>query len=137
MICRIYRNGLVIINDTYTANPESFNAALVTLEHIASKSNGRKIIVVGDMLELGLESESIHYELFSRFLDYDVDGIFAFGKECNLAAKELKAKGFENVFWYSSHEDLAKELNKFIKKGDHLLIKGSRGMQMEKVLGRL
>ena len=52
-------------------------------------------------------------------------------------AKELKAKGFENVSWFSTHEDLAKELNKFLKKDDHLLIKGSRGMQMEKVLGYL
>lgn len=133
----IKTKSLKIINDTYNANPESFNAALITLNHISSKSNGRKIVVVGDMLELGLESETYHNELFFRFLEYDIDGIFAFGRECSFAAKELKAKGFENVFWFSTHEDLAKELNKFLKKGDHLLIKGSRGMQMEKVLGYL
>ncbi len=129
--------GVVIINDSYNANPDSFTAALQTFNHIASNKNGRKIIVLGDMLELGLESESYHHDLLFSLLEYDVDGIFALGKESRLAARDLKEKGFNNVFWFSTHENLAKELKLFIKKGDYLLLKGSRGMQMEKVLGLL
>jgi UDP-N-acetylmuramoyl-tripeptide--D-alanyl-D-alanine ligase len=133
----IQSGGMVIINDCYNANPDSFNAALQTLNHMASDKDGRKIVVIGDMLELGLESEPLHQNLFLSMLEYDVCGIFAIGQMSSIAAKNLKEKGFENAFWFSQHEELSKELKKFIKKGDYLLVKGSRGMQMEKVLNYL
>jgi len=132
---QIIKSGeAVIINDTYNANPESFDAALKTLTHMADYNKGRKIVVIGDMLELGLASEAMHRDLFFNFLHYNVEGIFAFGNECRIAAEELKLKGFEQVFWFDNHEDLAKQLKTFMKSGDYVLLKGSRGMQMEKVL---
>lgn len=132
---QIIQSGrVVIINDSYNANPDSFNAALQTLNHMASNKNARKIVVIGDMLELGLESEPLHQNLFLSMLEYDINGIFSIGQMSNIAAKNLKEKGFEHAYWFSNHEALSKELKKFIKKGDYVLIKGSRGMQMEKVL---
>ena len=129
--------GIVFINDTYNANPDSFLPALSTLQHIADRNNGRKIVVMGDMLELGLESESIHYNLIMNMLDYDINGIFAIGKICDTVVHDLKQRGYNNIFWFRSHENLAQSLRKYLKKGDYCLIKGSRGMQMEKVLGYL
>ncbi len=129
--------GVSFINDSYNANPDSFLPALSTLQHIADKNNGRKIVVMGDMLELGLESENIHYDLIISMMDYNISGIFTIGKYCDLVVHELKQKGYDNIFWFKRHEDLAKSLKNFLKKGDFCLLKGSRGMQMEKVLGYL
>ena len=129
--------GVVFINDSYNANPDSFVPALSTLQHIADKNKGRKIVVMGDMLELGLESESIHYDLLMNMLDYDISGIFTVGKICDLVVHDIKQKGYDNIFWFKQHESLAKSLKEFLKKGDFCLLKGSRGMQMEKVLGYL
>lgn len=129
--------GVNFINDSYNANPDSFTPALNTLRHVAEKNNRRKIVVMGDMLELGLESENIHYELIMNMLDYNINGIFTVGKYCDLVVHQLKQKGYDNIFWFRKHEDLAKSLKNFLKKGDYCLLKGSRGMQMEKVLGYL
>ena len=92
---------------------------------------------MGDMLELGLESESIHYNLIMNMLDFDIDGVFTLGKICDVVVHDLKQRGYENIYWFKDHEKLAKALNAFLKKGDYCLLKGSRGMQMEKVLGYL
>ena len=129
--------GVVFINDSYNANPDSFVPALKTLQHIADMNKGRKIVIMGDMLELGLESESIHYNLLMSMLDYDISGIFTVGKICDLVVHDLRQRGFDNIFWFKKHESLAESLKKFLKKGDYCLLKGSRGMQMEKVLGYL
>ena len=129
--------GVSFINDSYNANPDSFIPALNTLRHIADKNKGRKIVIMGDMLELGLESENIHYDLIISMLDYNISGIFTLGKYCDLVVNELKQKGYDNIFGFIRHEDLAKSLKNFLKKGDYCLLKGSRGMQMEKVLGYL
>jgi len=129
--------GVIFINDSYNANPDSFIPALSTLQHIADRNNGRKIVVMGDMLELGLESESIHYNLLMGMLEYNISGIFTVGKICDTVVHDLKQRGYDNIFWFKQHESLAKSLKDFLKKGDYCLIKGSRGMQMEKVLGYL
>jgi UDP-N-acetylmuramoyl-tripeptide--D-alanyl-D-alanine ligase len=133
----IKSGGVVFINDTYNANPDSFLPALNTLQHIADKNRCRKIVVMGDMLELGLESEDIHRDLIINMLDFDISGIFTLGKICDLVVHELKHKGYDNIFWFKRHDSLAKSLKNFLKKGDYCLLKGSRGMQMEKVLGYL
>jgi len=130
-------DGVIFINDTYNANPDSFLPALGTLQHIADRNNGRKIVVMGDMLELGLESESIHYNLIMNMLDYNISGVFSVGKICDTVVHDLKQRGYNNIFWFKNHKSLAKSLKDFLRKGDYCLLKGSRGMQMEKVLGYL
>jgi UDP-N-acetylmuramoyl-tripeptide--D-alanyl-D-alanine ligase len=127
----------LIINDTYNANPDSFTPALDTLSYLASGKKNRRVLVVGDMLELGSKSEQLHQKLFANLLDYKIDGIFSFGKACENATRSIKEKGFLNAYSFDSHEELAKKLKKFLKPGDVILIKGSRGMQMEKVLAFL
>ncbi len=133
----IRTGGLTIINDAYNSNPDSFIKALETLNHIAKEHTSRRIVVMGDMLELGLESEALHQELLISLLDFDIEGIFTLGKASNTAGDVLRYRGFDRVYSFTSHEQLGKELKKFCKKGDTLLLKGSRGMQMEKVLAYL
>ena len=79
----------------------------------------------------------LHKDLFIRFLEYKVDGIFTYGNACQKAIHHILDKGFSNVYSFESHKELAKSLKNFLKPGDVVLIKGSRGMQMEKVLAYL
>ena len=135
---QVVQSGKVtILNDSYNANPDSYHAALQTLEHIATQNKSRKIVVFGDMLELGLKSESYHQELFFNLLDYNIDAIFTLGEESKVAGDLLRDRGYENIFSFNTHEELGKKLNSFIDAGDIILIKGSRGMLMEKVLAFL
>ncbi len=135
---QVVKNGdTIIINDSYNANPDSYLPALETLEHISEKSHRRKIVVFGDMLELGLNGEALHQDLMFNLLEYNVDGIFTLGKLTSLGAALLRERGYQNVFSFKSHEKLGKALQNFIHPGDIILIKGSRGMQMEKVLAYL
>ncbi len=135
---QIIKNGQsLIINDTYNANPDSFYPALDTLSYLTTGKNKRRILVVGDMLELGKKTDDLHRKLFMNLLDYKIDGIFTFGEACDKAVHQIRERGFLNAYSFDSHEKLAKELKDFLKPGDVILIKGSRGMQMEKVLAFL
>jgi UDP-N-acetylmuramoyl-tripeptide--D-alanyl-D-alanine ligase len=135
---QIVKSGnITIINDCYNANPDSFLPALHTLKHISEKQNRRKIIILGDMLELGLESAALHEEIILELLSYDAAGIFTLGNESKLAADILREKGYESIYSFYTHDDLANALIKFIKPNDIILLKGSRGMQMEKILSQI
>jgi len=132
---QLVKNGkVIIINDSYNANPDSYLPALETLEHMARSRKARKIVVIGDMLELGLKSEAYHQDLMFNIIDFGISAVFTLGESSKLAADLLRERGFSNVFSFKSHESLAKKLMAFIKPNDIILLKGSRGMQMEKVL---
>jgi UDP-N-acetylmuramoyl-tripeptide--D-alanyl-D-alanine ligase len=135
---QIIKNGQsLIINDTYNANPDSFYPALDTLSYLTKGNKKRKVLVIGDMLELGDKSDELHEKLFMTLLDYGIDGIFTFGNACDKAVNQIRGKGYANAYAFDSHEKLAKNLKKFLKPTDIILLKGSRGMQMEKVLAFL
>jgi len=135
---QIIKNGQsLIINDAYNANPDSFKPALDTLSYLASGKKTRRVLVIGDMLELGLKSDELHRNLFLNLLDDKIDGIFTFGKACAKALQLIKEMGFANAHSFDSHEELAKKLKDYLKPGDIILLKGSRGMQIEKVLAYL
>jgi UDP-N-acetylmuramoyl-tripeptide--D-alanyl-D-alanine ligase len=135
---QIIRNrNMIIINDSYNANPDSFLPALETLQHMAARQVCRKIAVLGDMLELGAVSAQLHQEVLQKIRTTGVDGIFILGELFRSAAENLHDAGTETIQSYSSHQELAEGLKDFIKPNDIILIKGSRGMQMEKILAFL
>jgi len=128
---------VTIINDTYNANPDSFVAALETLGHMADSADHRKIVVVGDMLELGPPSEALHGELFRQFTASGIAAVFSIGPACKAATDLYRKEHGVTMYNFSSHEKLANKLKDYIRSGDTILLKGSRGMQMEKVLAFL
>jgi UDP-N-acetylmuramoyl-tripeptide--D-alanyl-D-alanine ligase len=135
---QIMKNGeITIINDSYNANPDSYLPALQTMEHMAEKNNQRKIVVIGDMLELGPNADALHRDLMLKLLEFNVDGIFTLGSLTSLNARIVRERGFQDIFSFESHQELGESLREFMKPGDIILIKGSRGMQMEKVLASL
>ena len=108
-----------IINDAYNANPQSMKAALKTIAGM----KGRKIAVLGDMLELGKASSAAHNKIFRLTKELKIDKVFAFGDLWPVSAKPEKDK-----------KKLIKYLKKFIRPRDIILVKGSRGMKMEEVV---
>lgn len=122
-----------IINDCYNANPDSMNAALSVLENIKV---GRKIAVLGDMLELGEFSEAAHREVGEMALNKGIDILITVGISGQNIAKGAVDKGFdkEKVFAAADNMTAINILNHIINAQDIILIKGSRGMKMEEIV---
>ncbi len=123
------KNGVKIIADCYNAGPESMRAALQVL----SQNKGRRIAVLGGMLELGDFAPQAHFEI-GLAAAQNADMLFAYGEnteEYVCGAKKLKMAYAEK---FDTHEALAQALQATIREGDTVLVKGSRGMRMERVL---
>ena len=128
----IHRNGIIILNDTYNANPDSVIVALETLRAI--QTSGKKIVVLGDMRELGDASKREHINIGVAVAEMKFDHLFTtghFSKYTHDAAQLSTAKYFE------TKEELASSLKQIVKQGDVVLVKGSRGMKMEDVVAQL
>ncbi len=122
-------HGVTILNDTYNANPDSVIAALSTLASLLV--SGKKIVVLGDMLELGEKSEHEHAKIGLEVADRGFEYLFTFGPHSRFtfdASKLAFAQHFEDK------TALIKELSATISPGDAVLIKGSRGIKMEEVV---
>jgi len=122
-----------ILDDTYNASPKAVYAALDTLEELPS--TGRKIAVLGDMLELGKYTVEAHKAIADRAIKV-ADIIFAVGLRAKFISEEAKSQGFssDNIFEFSTSQEAGKPLQEMIQEGDLILIKGSQGMRMEKIV---
>jgi len=120
-----------ILDDTYNASPTSNIAALNLLEEL----DGRKIAVLGDMLELGSQEEEGHRKVGRRALDV-VAVLITVGERGRLIAEEALACGMdaEKVFVIENNEKAIVCLREIIAPGDIILVKGSRGMKMEEIV---
>lgn len=123
-----------IINDAYNANPRSMTEALSTLDNF--KTKGRRIFVIGDMLELGKRSIAAHRELGEEVSASQTDIMVTVGKLASLSAKsaQLLAGKKIQIHEFNSHEEAAHFLVQETESGDCVMFKGSRGAAMEKVL---
>lgn len=120
-------SGALVINDVYNANPASMEEAL---KELARLRQGRTLAVLGDMLELGRFSEDAHRELMKKMNDLHVDLLIAVGPEMHKASSV-----FSGTCHQAADSDEARTLLLgMLNEGDTVLIKGSRGMRMEKVL---
>lgn len=131
---KIYvKNGVTIIEDCYNAGPESTEAALSVLEGI--KTDGKRIAVLGDMLELGNRSAAEHYRI-GRLAVKAADMLFTYGHHSLRIITGAITGGMnpKNAEHFDTHEDLAHMLKMRVNEGDVVLFKGSRGMRMERVL---
>ncbi|MBZ4686997.1 MAG: UDP-N-acetylmuramoyl-tripeptide--D-alanyl-D-alanine ligase [Clostridia bacterium] len=126
----------IIINDSYNANPVSVKASLNVLSNM---SNGRKIAVFGDMLELGQLAVEGHREVGKTVSQYKLDYLITVGNLAQEIAREAIRTGMpqERVYQFDETEAAAKILSKILIKDDIVLIKGSRSMKMEEILLRL
>lgn len=123
-----------IINDSYNANPGSMAAALETLMHL--KKQGKTIAVLGDMLELGEDSSALHQQVGSIVAREGVDHLLAMGEQAShlLAGAAEAGMSSDRLTQASDHQEITTQVRSLLAAGDWLLVKGSRGMQMEKVV---
>jgi UDP-N-acetylmuramoyl-tripeptide--D-alanyl-D-alanine ligase len=125
-------SGVVLIDDSYNANPASMAAALTTLKDI--RDDGRTVAVLGDMLELGQGTEKAHGDL-GRLAAGCVERLYLLGDLAKLVAAGALEAGLtpEQVQVAANHEEIWQDLLAWVKPGDCILVKGSRGMRMERV----
>ncbi len=124
------RTGFRIIDDTYNANPGSMKAALTTLADLKGKN--RAIAVLGDMLELGKQSDILHREIGRHCAAADTGRLFLTGSQAEHVAAGALERGMEpQHIFIGSREEIIAHLKEILRPQDWILIKGSRGMKME------
>ncbi len=134
--CVWKRAGSVrILDDTYNANPVSVRAALETLA--AATDARRRIVVLGDMLELGAISEEAHREAGRAVAASGAAEFVGVGRWAMAAVEAARAAGLSESHHAATFEDTVALLLKRLAPGDAVLVKGSRGMRMERVVDAL
>lgn len=130
-------DGITILNDAYNASPASMRAALTTLRDIANES--RKIAILGDMLELGKLSDISHFEIGELAQTVGIDFLITVGQKSRRIAEGALGKGMDvkKIFSCTNPDEVNEILTAKVKSGDVVLIKASRGMQLEKVVNFL
>ena len=118
--------GSLLIDDTYNANPESVKKAIDFL----SNSNKRKVFIMGDMLELGRYRKKMHADVGQYAKRKKVDVFLGFGELTKYAVSGYGKNGL----FFNNENDLKKFIKENIKSGDIVLIKGSRGIKMERFI---
>jgi UDP-N-acetylmuramoyl-tripeptide--D-alanyl-D-alanine ligase len=132
----IEHRGITIINDAYNSNPESLRVAIDHLLDLSTPKNSRKFLVIGDMLELGEYSEEEHRRIGLYLQDKKIDYVFCLGPHCYQIVEILSKTENSSIQsqFFASHKELAEVLNILLRRQDIMLLKGSRGMAMEKIL---
>ncbi len=133
-----FREGFTVVDDSYNSNPKSL---LAMAEAIAQGGEGvrRRIVVAGEMRELGADSAAIHREAGREVAGFGLDvlwGVEGHARELVEGAREGgMAEG--NTAFFENSEEAAEKLAAFVREGDLVLVKGSRGVHTEKAVGRL
>ncbi len=129
-------NGSVILDDTYNSSPAAVDGAIDALLQIPAR---RRVLVLGEMRELGKYSEMLHREVARRIFKEKVDLVFLGQGEAQIIADELKNLGFfeERLSVNLQNSQMVSKLLKNLGKGDVCLIKGSRAVRLDEVVKRI
>jgi UDP-N-acetylmuramoyl-tripeptide--D-alanyl-D-alanine ligase len=130
--------GIKIIDDTYNACPASVMSAITTLMKTDADKEGRRIAIIGDMYELGQETENGHRQVGEFAAESGVDILIAVG---DLARDYVAGAGghmpTENVLYFPEKAELIECLPEIVRAGDIIMVKASRGMKMEEIVNAL
>lgn len=122
----------LVINDAYNASPTSMKAAIDTL----TVMTGRKVLVLGDVLELGPNSQIMHEQVGEYLNGKDIDTLFTFGEESHYISNVGK-QYVNHMEHFEDKQKLIETIKTYIQPEDKVLIKGSRGMKLEEVVEAL
>jgi len=123
---------LEVLDDTYNANPASMAAAIEALG--LRPTHGKRIAALGEMLELGDEAEALHRGIGEATARAGASVVFSRGKYAEPLAEAARVAGVPRAEAIQDHADIARAIIEIAAPGDVLLLKGSRGMRMERVL---
>lgn len=124
-------HGLTIINDAYNSNPVSAKGALDTIA--AMQVRGRRVVVFGDMLELGEQAPEFHADLGRKLAESRIDRLIVLGEFAQLVRDAAIRRGMDAdaIAIAATHDDAVHMLSAYLRSGDLLLLKASRGLQLE------
>lgn len=130
-------DGIRVINDSYNANPDSTSAAIEVLKDMPCK--GRRILILGDMLELGDYSEAGHRKVGEKAAESKIDIIISIGEKAKDISKGALDKGMreEQIYHFMDNKTAISKLPSILLPGDTVLIKGSRIMKLEELADSL
>ena len=131
-----FKEGFTVINDSYNSNPTALLAMVETLVD-GSASAKRRIVVAGEMLELGENEAQIHHETGDKIAKAGIDlliGVRGLAKEM---VEGAKSAGFTGAQFSADSEVAADLITRIVCEGDIILVKGSRGVRTEKVIEKL
>ena len=123
--------GVRVLDDCYNANADSTIAALETLCGLPLQ--GRRVAVLGDMNELGEHSAAAHAEVGKRAAELQVGQLVAVGKMAAVTAAAARASGLTRIFEFGEVEGAARAAKNFLRAGDVVLLKASRGVRLERM----
>ncbi len=129
-------DGLTVLFDAYNANPDSMAMLVRNLLEINMPPGGRKVAVFGDMLELGDSSPQLHTELGEMVGNTDIEIVWFMGAQKSAFERGLKISGTSKKLILSDNyeQDVAKNLRSMLNPQDIVVVKGSRGMKLERVV---
>ena len=124
----INKTGTTIINDTYNC---SYDSLINSIDMISKSNYNRKLLMIGDILELGDYSEDIHRKIGNYILNKDIDGVILVGNEVKFIKDELIKNNFnKDINIFNNESDSHEFLKNYLKKDDIILLKGSNGMKL-------
>ncbi len=124
----VQTDTLTIIDDCYNANPSSVRAALQSL----SQTPGRRVCILGDMLELGDETETLHADMGRAAAENDVNVLIACGNLSHHTFAAAAANGVQ-AHWFTDQDALCTALPQLLKKGDTVLVKASHSCGFDRI----
>lgn len=129
------KKGVVIIDDTYNA---SFDSVKASLEILKNRKEKRKIAILGDILELGEFSESIHRSISKEVISSNIDILITVGNDIKYLIDELKNNNYKkDIYSFSNYSDTYELLDNILEEGDVILLKASHGIKLTEVVNHL
>ena len=130
------KNGITIINDCYNANYDSMKAAI---EYLGKINAGKKIAVLGDMLELGEFSKMLHEKVGEEVAKNNIDVLITVGELSKNIASKAQEKGLnkENIFVCEENPEAVKLINEIAEQGDAILLKASNGLNFQEIFNEI
>ncbi len=131
---RTILGGITFVADCYNANPDSVKAGLETF--FQTSTEGRRIVILGDMLELGVQSEQYHRQVGSQLASNQFDRVILVGEMATYIMEEAVEAGADKSLFkhHMNAAEAAASMKDFLKPGDFVYVKGSRGIGLEAVL---
>lgn len=130
-----FKNGFRVIDDTYNSNADALIAAVASMTQHCRDAK-RKLVVAGEMAELGPASKAIHFEVGQKIAK-EIDVVWGVAGDARHILEGAKAQGVGEVMFFEDSQTAAVALQKVVRSGDAVLLKGSRSVRMELIIKHL
>lgn len=136
LVVNLPGGSITLIDETYNANPASMRAAISTLRGLQVSDSSRKVAILGDILELGEESASLHLDLVETIDNAQFDQVHFVGKNMTKVHEKFSLTNSNSLHW-DDIEALGEALKGTLREGDIVLLKSSNGTGLNRIVSKL